>query len=290
MGGYDLYKILEKEIFSSTIKLMVVEAPRVAKKCLAGQFIILRINEKGERIPLTIADYNREQGTITIVFQEAGKTTEQLGAMNVGDYLQDFVGPLGEPSHIERLGNVIVIGGGVGIAPIYPIARDLKAAGNIVTGIIGSRNGDLLFWEDKMKEACSELHVTTDDGSYKRKGFVTEVLKEIIEDKGKENIHLVIAIGPQPMMKACCHVTMEYSIKTMVSLNSLMVDGTGMCGGCRVSVGSKTKFVCVDGPEFDGHQVDWPELSRRSVYFREEEQKAKENHQCRCGLEGKNNG
>ena len=281
-----MYKILRKEVFSPIIKLMDVEAPKVPKSCRSGQFIILRIDDQGERIPLTIADYDREKGTITIVFQEVGKTTEQLGAMEAGDYIKDFVGPLGEPTHIENYGNVIVVGGGVGIAPVHPIARDLKEAGNNVIGIIGSRNGDLLFWEDKMREACSELHVTTDDGSYVRKGFVTDVMKEIVEARGKENIALVIAIGPQPMMRACCNVTREYGLKTLVSLNALMVDGTGMCGCCRVSVGGETKFVCVDGPDFDGHQVDWAELSKRWAYFREEEQRSKEKHTCKCGCGG----
>ncbi|MFZ5596586.1 MAG: sulfide/dihydroorotate dehydrogenase-like FAD/NAD-binding protein [Bacillota bacterium] len=281
-----MYKILRKEVFSPVIKLMDIEAPKIAKSCQAGQFIILRIHEEGERIPLTIADFDREKGTITIVFQEVGKTTEQLGRMEAGESILDFVGPLGEPTHIEKLGNVIVVGGGVGIAPVHPIARELKKAGNNVIGIIGSRNKELLFWEDKMREACSELHVTTDDGSYVRKGFVTDVMREIIEDRGKENISLVIAIGPQPMMKACSKVTAEYGIKTIVSLNALMVDGTGMCGCCRVSVGGTTKFVCVDGPDFDGHQVDWDELSKRGAFFREEEQRAKEKHSCKCGCGG----
>lgn len=285
-----MYRILEKEIISPIIKLMVVDAPKVAKSCRAGQFIILRINDEGERIPLTIADYDREKGTITIVFQEAGKTTEQLGAMEAGDYIKDFVGPLGEPSHIEKFGTVLVVGGGIGIAPVHPIARSLKEAGNHVIGIIGTRTKDLMFWEDKMREACSELHVTTDDGSYVRKGFVTEVMKEIIEARGKEDVNLVISIGPQPMMRACSNLTREYGLKTIVSLNALMVDGTGMCGCCRVSVGGKTRFVCVDGPEFDAHEVDWLELSRRSAYFREEEQRArekhKEKHTCQCGCGG----
>jgi ferredoxin--NADP+ reductase len=278
-----LYKILEKEVFSPIIKKMVIEAPKVAKSCRAGQFVILRIHEEGERIPLTIADYDREKGTITIVFQEVGKTTEQLGTMNAGDSLKDFVGPLGLPSHIEKLGNVVVVGGGVGIAPVHPIARDLRESGNHVIGIIGSRTGDLLFWEDEMRKVCSELHVTTDDGSYVRQGFVTDVLKEIIEDRGKDSIAQVIAIGPQPMMRACCNLTREYGLKTIVSLNSLMVDGTGMCGCCRVTVGGKTRFVCVDGPEFDGHEVDWLELARRGAYFHAEEQKAREKFSSGCG-------
>lgn len=279
-----MFKILEKEVFSPIIKLFVVEAPKVAKSCKAGQFIILRIHEEGERIPLTIADFDREKGTITIVFQEVGKTTTQLGQMEPGDYIKDFVGPLGEPSHIEKFdGPVVVVGGGVGIAPVHPIARELKEAGNHVIGIIGSRTGELLFWEDKMREACSELLVTTDDGSYVRKGFVTDVLKEVIEDKGKENIPLVLAIGPQPMMRAVCNLTKEYGVKTIVSLNAVMVDGTGMCGCCRVSVAGTTKFVCVDGPEFDGHDVDWFELGRRGAIFRDKEAQAMEHHNCKCG-------
>lgn len=281
-----MYKILEKQVFSPIIKLMVIEAPKVAKKCQAGQFIILRLHEEGERVPLTIADFDREKGTITIVFQEVGKTTKQLGAMEAGQSIKDFVGPLGEPTHIEKLDNVIVVGGGVGVAPVHPIARAMKEASSHVIGIMGARNKELMFWEDKMREACSELFVTTDDGSYVRKGFVTDVLREVIEERGKDNIPLVIAIGPQPMMRACCNVTKEYGIKTIVSLNALMVDGTGMCGCCRVSVGGKTKFVCVDGPDFDGHEVDWAELAKRGAIFREEEQKSLEKHTCQCGCGG----
>ncbi|MCF8021179.1 MAG: sulfide/dihydroorotate dehydrogenase-like FAD/NAD-binding protein [Clostridiales bacterium] len=280
-----MFKILEKREFSPVMKELVIKAPRVAMKCQAGQFIILRIHEEGERIPLTIADFNREKGTITIVFQEVGKTTMELGTLNVGDYVRDFVGPLGEPTHIENFGTVVCIGGGVGIAPVHPIARALKEAGNHVIGIIGSRNKDLLFWEDEMREVCSELHVTTDDGSYVRKGFVTDVLKEIVNERGTESVARVIAIGPQPMMKVTCGVTKEYGLKTIVSLNAVMVDGTGMCGCCRVSVGGETKFVCVDGPEFDGHQVDWTQLGRRAAIFKSEEQQAVEKYksQCSCG-------
>ncbi len=281
-----MFKILEKQVHSPVIKQFVVEAPRVAKSCKAGQFIILGINEEGERIPLTIADFDREKGTITIVFQEVGKSTIQLGAMEAGDYIKDFVGPLGEPTHIENVGTVICVAGGVGIAPVHPIARAFKESGNHVIGIMGARTKDLLFWEDKMGEACSELNVTTDDGSYVRQGFVTEVLKDIIEQKGKENIPLVIAIGPQPMMRAVCNMTKEYGIKTIVSLNALMVDGTGMCGCCRITVGEETKFVCVDGPDFDGHKVDWSELALRQVYFKSEEQLALEYRECTCGNGG----
>lgn len=279
-----MFKILEKRVFSPIIKEFVVEAPKIARSCQPGMFIILRIHEEGERIPLTIADFDREKGTITIVFQEVGKTTTQLGQMEAGDYIKDFVGPLGEPSHIEKMeGTVVVVGGGVGIAPVHPIARALKEAGNHVIGIIGARSGELLFWEDKMRAACSELLVTTDDGSYVRKGFVTDVLQEVVDQKGKENIPLVLAIGPQPMMQAVCRLTESLGIKTVVSLNALMVDGTGMCGCCRVSVDGTTKFVCVDGPEFDGHAVDWVELGRRGAFFRQEEQQAMEYHQCKCG-------
>ncbi|HHW42484.1 MAG TPA: sulfide/dihydroorotate dehydrogenase-like FAD/NAD-binding protein [Desulfotomaculum sp.] len=278
-----MFRILDKQVLSPVIKQMVIEAPLVARKCQAGQFIILRIHEEGERIPLTIADFDREKGTITLVFQEVGKTTIQLGSLEAGDSIRDFVGPLGTPSHIEKFGTVICVGGGVGVAPVFPIARALKEAGNHVIGIMGSRTRELMFWEDKMREVCHELFVTTDDGSYVRKGFVTDVLKEVIEERGKDNIAMVLAIGPQPMMRACCNLTREYGIKTVVSLNSLMVDGTGMCGCCRVTVGGKTRFVCVDGPEFDGHEVDFAELARRSATFRVEEQRAMEHHQCRCG-------
>lgn len=278
-------KILDKQVLSPVIKLMVVEAPGIARKCLPGQFIILRIGEESERIPLTIADFNRENGTITLVFQEVGKSTKQLGMLEIGDSIRDLAGPLGTPSHVENFGTVVCVGGGVGVAPIYPITRALKEAGNHVIGIIGSRNKELLFWEDKMREASSELYITTDDGSYVRKGFVSDVLKEIIEDRGKDRIAMVLAIGPQPMMRVCCRLTEEYGVKTIVSLNSLMVDGTGMCGCCRVTVGGKTRFVCVDGPEFDGHQVDFNELALRSAFFQSEERTAMERFSthCNCG-------
>lgn len=285
-----MYRILKKEVLAPTLYLFEIEAPLVAKKAQAGQFIILRIHDEGERIPLTIADFDREKGTITCVFQEVGKTTRELGALNEGDSIKDFVGPLGEASHIKNYGRVVCVGGGVGVAPVHPIARALKEAGNEVIGIIGARNKDLLFWEDKMSAACSELRVTTDDGSYVRKGFVTDVLKEVIEEK--KDIALCIAIGPWPMMRAVCNLTKEYNVKTVVSLNSIMVDGTGMCGCCRVSVGSETKFACVDGPEFDGHLVDWAEMARRSTIYKPQEQlameryTAKAEHKCSCGCGG----
>lgn len=285
-----MYKILKKEVLAPTLNLFEIEAPMVARKAQAGQFIILRIHEEGERIPLTIADFDREKGTITCVFQEVGKTTKELGTLNEGDCIKDFVGPLGVPSHIENYGRVVCVGGGVGVAPVHPIARALKEAGNEVIGIIGARTRELLFWEDKMRAACTELRVTTDDGSYVRKGFVTDVLKEVIEEK--KDLSLCIAIGPLPMMRAVCNLTKEYDLKTIVSLNSIMVDGTGMCGCCRVTVGGETKFACVDGPEFDGHLVDFAEMARRSVIYKPQEQLAVERyaskgaHQCSCGCGG----
>lgn len=285
-----MYKILKKEILAPTLYLFDIEAPLVARKAEAGQFVILRIHDEGERIPLTIADFDRAKGTITCVFQEVGKTTRELGTLNEGDCIKDFVGPLGEPSHIENYGRVVCVGGGVGVAPVHPIARALKEAGNEVIGIIGARTKELLFWEDKMRAACTELRVTTDDGSYVRKGFVTDVLKEAIEEKN--DLALCVAIGPLPMMRAVCNLTKEYNLKTIVSLNSVMVDGTGMCGCCRVTVDGKTKFACVDGPEFDGHQVDFAEMARRSVIYKPQEQLAvdryatKGAHKCSCSCGG----
>lgn len=288
-----MYKVLRKEILAQSINLFEIEAPLVARKAKAGQFVILRIHGEGERIPLTIADFDREKGTITCVFQEVGKTTRELGKLDEGDCIRDFVGPLGVPSHIENYGRVVCVGGGVGVAPVYPIARALKEAGNEVIGIMGARNGELVFWEDKMRAACSELHVTTDDGSYVRKGFVTDVLREVIEQKG--DITLCIAIGPPPMMRAVANLTREYNLKTIVSLNSLMVDGTGMCGCCRVTVGGETKFTCVDGPEFDGHLVDFDEMARRAVIYKPQEKTAldlyteKGSPKCKCGCGGEAN-
>jgi len=267
-----MFKILKKEILSPTLKLFEIDAPKIAIKCQAGQFIILRIDEKGERIPLTIADFNREKGSITIIFAEVGKTTQRLGLMEAGEALLDFVGPLGQPSEIENYGRVVCIGGGVGIAPVFPITRALHEAGNEVIGISGARNKDLLFWTDEFKAQCDEFHICTDDGSLGEKGFVTDVLKKIIEEKGK--IDYIVAIGPLPMMKFVSEVSRPFGIKTVVSLNSIMVDGTGMCGACRVTVGNEIKFACVDGPEFDGHLVDFNEQMRRSQIFKDEETRA----------------
>lgn len=285
-----MYRIVRKEMLAPTLNLLEIEAPLVAQKALAGQFVILRTSEEGERIPLTIADFDRARGTITCVFQEVGKTTKELGVLCEGDFLQDFVGPLGVPSHVENYGRVVCVGGGVGVAPVFPIARALKEAGNEVIGIIGARTKELLFWEEKMRSACSELRVTTDDGSYVRKGFVTDLLREVIEEN--KDTKLCVAIGPLPMMRAVCSLTREYAVKTIVSLNSTMVDGTGMCGCCRVTVGGETRFACVDGPEFDGHLVDFEEMARRAVIYKPQEQLAnaryveKDSHNCSCGCGG----
>jgi len=270
-----MYEILEKQILSDNVKLMKIKAPLVAKKAQAGQFIILRINEKGERIPLTIADYNRNKGTVTIIFMEVGKTTKQLGTMKKGDMILNFAGPLGQPTEIEKYGTAVMIGGGVGIAPLYPIVRALKQAGNHVISILGARNKSLLMLEKEIDEFSDKLYIATDDGSKGHKGFVSDVLQKFIDDS--EKIDIVWAIGPIIMMKVVANLTKKYDIKTIVSLNPIMVDGTGMCGGCRVSVGGETKFACVDGPEFDGHLVDFDNLMLRNRRFVCEEEEA-----CKC--------
>jgi ferredoxin/flavodoxin---NADP+ reductase len=280
-----VYKILHKETLKSDInKLMVIEAPAVAKKAQAGQFIILRVDEHGERIPLTIADYDREAGTITIVFQEIGKTTMHLGTLEPGDELATFVGPLGHPTEVENYGKVICIGGGTSIAIIFPIARALKEAGNHVISIIGARTENLLFWEERMREVSDELIVCTDDGSHGRKALVTEPLKELLDTYGKEIAH-IWAIGPAIMMKFVTLATKPYQIPTTVSLNTIMIDGTGMCGGCRVLLEDGAKFVCVDGPEFDGHKVDWDNMLSRLQYYRPEEQASVEQWEHKCQLD-----
>lgn len=260
-----MYSILAKEALSPVTTLCVVEAPEVARKAKAGQFVILRVTEKGERIPLTIADYDRDAGTITIVAQEVGKTTRLLGALNAGDSLASVTGPLGRPAEIEEFGTVVVVGGGLGIAPVYPKCRSLQEAGNYVIGIIGARTRELIFWEERMRSVTDELIVCTDDGSYGRKGVVTVPLKELL-DSGRQ-VDRVWAVGPAIMMKFVCLTTQPYGVKTLVSVNSIMVDGTGMCGSCRVSVAGRTRFACVDGPEFDGHEVDWDLLLKRQRIF-----------------------
>jgi len=276
---------LHKEVLSEVNKLMVVAAPEVARKARAGQFVIVRIDEQGERIPLTIADYDREAGTITIIFQEVGKTTMHLGTLEKGDELATFVGPLGHPTEVENYGTVVCVGGGVGIAPIYPIARALQEAGNTVISIIGARTRDLLFWEERMRAVSDELIVCTDDGSYGRKALVTEPLKELLEERGGE-IARVWAIGPAIMMKFVALTTRPFEVPTIVSLNTIMIDGTGMCGGCRVLLEEGARFVCVDGPEFDAHKVDWGNLLNRQQFYREEEQLAIERWEHECKLEG----
>jgi len=263
--------IVEKEQLSEKVHRIVVETPRVAKKRKAGQFVLVRGHERGERIPLTIADADPVRGTITLIFQEVGKTTALLGTLKVGDILLDVVGPLGQPTHIEKFGTAVAVGGGIGVAEVYPIARALREAGNAVVSIIGARTKSLVILEEEMREVSDELLVATDDGSYGHHGFVTHVLQELI-DEGRP-IDLVIAVGPVPMMQAACEVTRPHRIRTLVSLNPVMVDGTGMCGGCRVQVGGETKFTCVDGPEFDGHLVDFDELvKRQSMYVPLEKQ------------------
>lgn len=265
-------RIVRNERLATGINLFEVEAPPIAAKRKPGQFIILRLNETGERIPLTIADVNTDNGTITIIVQVVGKTTEHLGQLTQGDTILDVVGPLGQPTHIEKFGNVIAIGGGVGHAVCYPIARAMKEAGNYLISIIGARSKDLVILEEETRSFSDELYITTDDGTYGRKGFVTDQLKEILES-GKK-IHLVLASGPAIMMKFVSAMTKEYGVKTIVSLNSIMVDGSGMCGVCRVEVGGKTKFACVDGPEFDGHEVNYDLLMKRLATYKEEEKLA----------------
>ena len=272
-----MYRIVSKRFLNeakNTIE-MVVEAPLVAKKCLAGQFIIFRIDEFGERVPLTIADYDREKGTVTIMFQPVGVSTKMLAALNEGDFIQDFAGPLGKPSETAGFRRVAVVGGGVGCAIAYPVAKAIHETGAEVDIIAGFRNKDIVMLEDEMRASCTNLYITTDDGSYGEKGFTTNKLKALI-DSGVQYDE-VVAIGPGMMMKFVCEVTKPYGIKTIVSLNPIMIDGTGMCGGCRVTVGGKTKFACVDGPEFDGHEVDWDELIKRNAFYKEEETA----HTCR---------
>lgn len=272
-----MYQILEKRRLSSNVVLLVIDAPYVAKKAEPGQFIILRVDADGERIPLTISAYDRKKGTITIVVQEVGATTIKLGQMNQGDCLHDFVGPLGKASEFDGIKKAAVVGGGLGCAIALPQAQKLHDMGVDVDLIAGFRNTDAIILEDEMKGACSRLTLVTDDGSNGHKGFVTDALKELIEAGNKYDV--VIAIGPMIMMKFVCKTTEPYGIKTIVSMNTIMVDGTGMCGGCRLTVGGETKFACVDGPDFDGHQVDFDEAMRRSAIYKPQEQAARE-HQC----------
>jgi ferredoxin--NADP+ reductase len=265
-----MFKIVKREEMSEgNVILNEIEAPKIARKALPGQFVILKANEDGERIPLTMAETDAEKGTITIIYMVVGKSTALFKTLQVDDSYQDVIGPLGRPTHVEKVGKVICVGGGTGIAVLHPITRAMKEAGNHVISIIGARSKDLLIMEDHMKAASHEVRVCTDDGSYGHHGFVTDVLKEVLEGGG---IDQVVAIGPVPMMKFVSLITKEYNVPTLVSLNPIMVDGTGMCGGCRVTVGGQTKFACVDGPEFDGHQVDYDELMLRLQAYCAEEQ------------------
>ena len=280
-----MYAIRTREMLAPAVYRMQVEAPKIARKRKAGQFVVLRVCETGERFPLTIADSDPDAGTVTIIFQAVGKSTKMLAELDVGDGILDVVGPLGRPTHVESFGHVVCIGGGVGIAPVYPILCAMKDAGNRVTSIISARSKDLLILEDEMRAHSDELKVATDDGSYGHKGFPTEILQGMI-DAG-QTIDLVVAVGPVPLMNAVCKVTKPANIHTVVSLNPIMVDGTGMCGGCRVSVGGETKFVCVDGPEFDGHEVDFDLLTKRLATYRDMERQAEEAHACKLDGAGK---
>lgn len=273
-----MYKIVKKQPLNPTVTRMEIEAPLIAKKAKPGQFIILRVDENGERIPLTVAGYDREKGTVTIIFQIVGATTEKLNHLNEGECLHDFVGPLGVPTHVDGLRKVCVIGGGVGCAIALPIAEELHAMGAEVTSIIGFRNQDLVILEDEFKACSDHFTLMTDDGSYGEKGNVTAPLKTLLENG--ERFDEVIAIGPLIMMKFVCLTTKEYDQKTVVSMNPIMVDGTGMCGGCRVKVGDEYLHACVDGPDFDGHQVDYDELIVRNGVYRNQENAAKEAHAC----------
>jgi len=276
-----VYEILLKQGLVPDIHQLKIAAPNVAKKAQAGQFVVVRVNERGERIPLTIADWDREEGSIVVVFMEVGTTTHRLAQLRTGDSIADFIGPLGLPSEIEKFGTVVCVAGGVGVAPVVPIARELKKAGNKIISILGARTKDLLFWEKELDSVSDQIIVTTDDGSYARKGLVTEPLKELLE--GSEKIDRVIAIGPSIMMKFCAKTTEPFGVKTIVSLNPIMVDGTGMCGCCRVSVDGVTRFTCVDGPEFDGHQVDWDLLFARQRIYLDEEKCSFERWQSQSG-------
>lgn len=276
-----MFKIVDrKEMADGSIIMNQIEAPRIVAKAKPGQFVILKANETGERVPLTISDLDAEKGTIEVIYMVVGKSTAMFKALDVGDAYQDVIGPLGKPTDIEKLGHVVCVGGGTGIAVLFPITRGFKNAGNQVTSIIGSRTKDLLILEDKMKGVSDKLRVCTDDGSYGTKGFVTDALKDVLENS---RVDLVVAIGPVPMMKFVSALTREYDVRTLVSLNPIMIDGTGMCGCCRVTVGDETKFACVDGPEFDGHLVDFDGLIQRLRAYEEQEKEAYNNYCATMG-------
>ncbi|MEE8541469.1 MAG: sulfide/dihydroorotate dehydrogenase-like FAD/NAD-binding protein [Desulfobacterales bacterium] len=280
-----MYKILKREeMADNTVVLNEIEAPLIAQKARPGQFVILKANETGERIPLTIADSDKERGSITVLYQVVGKGTRLFKSLLEGEGYQDVIGPLGRPTHLEKVGTVVCVGGGTGTAVLHPITRSLKELGNHVIAIVGARNKNLLILEDKMRHASHELHICTDDGSYGHHGFVTDVLKPILE---KKDVRLVVSIGPVPMMKFVSKLTRDFGVKTIVSLNPIMVDGTGMCGGCRVTVGGQMKFACVDGPEFDGHEVDYDELMLRLQAYKDEERRVYDEN---CRLRGVQSG
>jgi len=268
------YKIISKKELCPNQYEITIEAPFVVKNAKAGQFIIFRAEANGERVPLTIADVDKEKGLLTIVYMAVGYSTKKLAALNVGDEIPDIVGPLGVATHVEKLGTIICVAGGYGAAPCYLIAKAFKDAGNKVYMVMGARNKNLIFWQDKMKNACDELFITTDDGTLGRQGFVTGVVEELIN---KEKIDEIIAVGPMPMMRAVCNLTKDKQIKTIVSMNPIMVDGTGMCGACRLTVGGETKFACVDGPDFDGHLVDFDEVIARTSIYKDQEKRRNEN-------------
>ena len=280
-----MFKIVRKKELNASVTLMDIEAPFIAKKAQAGQFIIFRIDEKGERVPLTIAGYDREKGTVTIIFQKVGFATIALGNLNEGDYIRDFVGPLGKPTHTEGIKKVCVVGGGVGCAIALPSAAAFKEAGAEVDVVVGFRNKDIVILEDEFKAVSDNMYLMTDDGSYGEQGFVTVKLQQLLES-GRD-YDAVLAICPIPMMKFVCKTTEPFGDKTLVSVNPFMVDGTGMCGGCRVTVGGEGKFACVDGPEFDGHKVDFAELMNRNRLYRDREAEVTETHVCRMEAMGK---
>lgn len=275
-----MFEIIEKKVLNSQVTALTISAPLIANKVQAGQFVIVRVHDKGERIPLTVADFDREKGTVTIIFQAIGFTTKKLSLLNEGDCICDCVGPLGMPTELGAPKKAIVIGGGVGCAIAYPQAKTLNNMGVKTTVVAGFKSKDIVILEDEFKAVSDSLYITTDDGSYGQKGFVTEVLKDLLS---KDSYDLVVAIGPVPMMKAVAEVTRPLNVRTIVSLNPVMIDGTGMCGGCRVTVGGEVKFACVDGPDFDAHLVDFDELMLRNTYYRQEEAHA-------CRMEGKING
>lgn len=274
-----MFKILHKETVAPQVISMIIEAPYIARHHQAGNFVVLRIYETGERIPLTIADSDSDKGTITLLFQTMGKTTEELGMLKAGEVIRDIAGPLGHATPIKKYGHCVLVGGGIGSATLFPILKALKSAQNKITVILGARTKELLVWPDKFAAVADETLLTTDDGSSGKKGLVTETLKEVVEES---KANLVIAVGPVRMMQAVSELTKPYGVKTLVSLNPVMVEGTGMCGACRVSVGGKTKFACVEGPEFDGHEVDFQELANRLGFYRDEEAESLAKFKSKC--------